>query len=110
MNLGENPDARGGICEGRNMIISDTVSLSSSETLREFKRWISAELLTSQRRWVATECRCQKRKQIAVVADVLTTWVHVHPADQIARSQLFNIMRSAVGEFIALRAVSAKSV
>jgi hypothetical protein len=47
----------GGICEGRNMIISDTVSLSRSAALREFKRWISAELLTSQRRWLTTECR-----------------------------------------------------
>jgi hypothetical protein len=83
-------------------VLAQQVSLSQGEALQEFRKWISAELLNPQRHWLGAESRPQKRTKAELLAGALGLWVHRHPEERLTKAGLFNVMREAVGELIAL--------
>jgi hypothetical protein len=76
--------------------------LSPGEAVEAFRTWISAELLTKQCRWLGAESRRQKRSKADLLTEALAFWVGRHPEERLTRPQLFNVMRAAVGEFMAV--------
>jgi len=83
-------------------ILAGEVSLSQGQALQEFRKWTSAELLNQQRHWLGAESRRQKRTKAELLAGALGLWVHRHPEERLTKAGLFNVMREAVGELIAL--------
>jgi hypothetical protein len=80
---------------------SEEAILSPGEAVAAFRTWISAELLTKQRHWLGAESRRQKRSKADLLTEALGLWVGRHPEERLTRPQLFNVMRAAVGEFMA---------
>jgi hypothetical protein len=80
---------------------SEDAILSPGEAVEAFRTWISAELLTKQCRWLGAESRRQKRSKADLLTEALALWVGRHSQERLTRPQLFNVMRAAVGEFMA---------
>src|SRR3954447_3842802 len=83
-------------------VIAEEVTLSQGEALKAFRGWISAELLTQQYHWLGAESRRQKRTKTELLTEALGLWVRRHPEQRLTKPQLFNLMRAAMGEFMAI--------
>ena len=83
-------------------VIAEEVTLSQGEALKAFRGWISAELLTQQCHWLGAESRRQKRTKTELLTEALGLWVRRHPEQRLTKPALFNLMRAAVGEFMAI--------
>ena len=83
-------------------VIAEDVTLSPGEAVAAFRKWISAELLTNQCHWLGAESKRQKRSKADLLREALGLWVGRHPEQRLTRPQLFNVMRAAVGEFMAV--------
>ena len=81
---------------------SEEATLSPAAAVEAFRAWISAELLTKQRHWLGAESKRQKRSKVDLLTEALAFWVGRHPEERLTRPQLFNVMRAAVGEFMAM--------
>jgi hypothetical protein len=81
---------------------SEDATLSPGEAVEAFRTWISAELLTKQRHWLGAESKRQKRSKADLLTEALGLWVGRHPEERLTRPELFNVMRAAVGEFMAV--------
>ena len=80
----------------------EEATLSPGEALAAFRPWIAAELLTDQCHWLGAESKRQKRSKADLLREALGLWVGRHPDERLTRPQLFNVMRAAVGEFMAV--------
>jgi hypothetical protein len=90
-----------GLMKAQSLRSEDAI-LSPGEAVEAFRTWIAAELLTKQCRWLGAESRRQKRSKADLLTEALGLWVGRHPEERLTKPRLFNIMRAAVGEFMAM--------